>query len=321
MNTSGLMEHMHSYVAWLTERNYSARTLASKREAITLFITWAQERDLFASEQITRPILESYQSWLYRTRKKANGKPLSVGTQRSRLTALRAFFKWLCRQNHLIHNPASELILPREEKRLPQEPFSVQQINQICAVPDLKDPLGQRDRAILETLYSTAIRRIELVRLQIEDLNPERKTLQVRQGKGNKDRVVPVGERALQWLERYLDQVRPQLAINQRERALFLSATGTALHTGSLSRMVTKMIEKADIGRTQTGTGTRTGSCHLFRHSCATHMLENGADIRFIQQLLGHASLETTQIYTEVSIQQLQEVHARTHPAQKGRNG
>ena len=132
-------------------------------------------------------------------------------------------------------------------------------------------------------------------------------TLQIRQGKGRKDRVVPVGKRAIAWLERYLEEVRPQLIIQASESALFLSSYGEAFSPDVLSNKVAKYIKQADIGR--------QGSCHLFRHTCATHMLEGGADIRFIQQLLGHEKLETTQIYTEVSIKQLQEVHERTHPA------
>jgi integrase/recombinase XerD len=164
---------------------------------------------------------------------------------------------------------------------------------------------------MVETLYSTGMRRSELARLDMGDLNQEKHTLYVRKGKGRKDRVVPVGERALQWLARYLDDVRPRLELAVSERALFLTSYGEAFNPDVISRMVTKFIKKAEIGR--------TGSCHLIRHTCATHMLEGGADIRFIQQLLGHEKLETTAIYTEVSIEQLKAVHARTHPAENAK--
>jgi integrase/recombinase XerD len=178
----------------------------------------------------------------------------------------------------------------------------------ILNIPDIADPLGIRDRAMLETLYSTGIRRSELTNLEITDLNRERQTLQIRQGKGHKDRVVPLGQRALKWLERYLDEVRPKLLLEQSEKALFLTSYGEGFNPDVVSRMVSKFIKKAEIGR--------PGSCHLVRHSCATHMLEGGADIRFIQQLLGHEKLETTAIYTQTSIEQLKAVHARTHPAE-----
>ena len=190
---------------------------------------------------------------------------------------------------------------------MPEEALSIEQTELILSQPEINDPLGIRDRAILETFYSTGLRRSELVKLEVTDLNPERCTVRIRQGKGHKDRVIPIGQRALIWAERYLEDVRPQLLIDTGEKTLFLSSYGEAFNPDVLSRKITRYIKNADIGR--------KGSCHLFRHTCATHMLENGADIRYIQQLLGHEKLETTQIYTQVSIKQLQEVHARTHPA------
>ncbi len=176
----------------------------------------------------------------------------------------------------------------------------------ILSVPNVTDPLGIRDRAMLELLYSTGIRRSELARLQLRSLHGERKTLHV-QGKGGRDRIVPVGDRALAWLDKYLAQVRPLLAVHAGEQALFLTGYGRGFSANSLGNLIKQAIRKAH--------PDRAGNCHLLRHACATHMLEHGADVRIIQQLLGHAKLETTQIYTEVSIKLLQDVHARTHPA------
>jgi integrase/recombinase XerD len=275
-----------------------------------VFLAWAAERDLNRASQITRPILESYQRWLWRCTK-ANGQRLGWSTQRNRLSILKDFCRWLTRQNIILHNPASELELPRMEKRLPQAVLSLTEIEKLLAVPNVADSLGIRDRAMLELFYSCGIRRMELCRLELADLNAERRTLQVRLGKGKKDRVVPVGERALQWLEFYLQVVRPRLCLDTRTPALFLTGYGDAFNPDVVSRMVAGWIKQA--------TG-RVASCHLLRHTCATHMLENGADIRFIQQLLGHAKLDTTAIYTEVSIKQLQEVHARCHPSAKLKN-
>jgi len=163
-----------------------------------------------------------------------------------------------------------------------------------------------RDRAILELFYSCGLRRTELCRLELSSFHAERRTLHVR-GKGNKDRMVPVGWRAVQWLERYLTEVRPRLCLDTRTQALFLTGYGDAFNPDVLSRMVTAWLERAGL--------KHKGCCHILRHTCATHMLENGADIRYIQQLLGHEKLDTTAIYTEVSIKQLQEVHARCHPS------
>jgi len=229
----------------------------------------------------------------------------------SKMSILKDFCRWLTRQNIILHNPASELELPRMEKRLPQAVLSLTEIEKLLAVPNVADPLGIRDRAMLELFYSCGIRRMELCRLELADLNTERRTLHVRLGKGKKDRVVPVGERAILWLEHYLQAVRPRLCLDTRTQALFLTGYGGAFNPDVVSRMVAAWIRRV--------TG-RVASCHLLRHTCATHMLENGADIRFIQQLLGHAKLDTTAIYTEVSIKQLQEVHARCHPSAKLKN-
>jgi integrase/recombinase XerD len=167
--------------------------------------------------------------------------------------------------------------------------------------------LGVRDRAMLEVFYASGIRRAELCSLEMADVNPERGTLTVRRGKGKKDRVVPLGGRAASWVARYVREVRPRLSLDTRTQALFLTGYGEAFNPDVVSRMVSSWIRAAGLGS--------KGSCHLLRHSCATHMLEGGADIRYIQQLLGHEKLETTAIYTEVTIRQLLEVHARCHPA------
>ena len=207
----------------------------------------------------------------------------------------------------LLHNPASELEMPRPEKRLPQDVLSLGEVQRLMAVPDVADPLGIRDRAMLELFYSTGMRRTELCRLELPDLHTERRTVHIRQGKGHKDRMVPVGGHAAYWLERYLQETRPRLCLDTRTPALFLTGYGGPFNPDVLSRMVSVWMARAGL--------PKKGSCHLLRHTCATHMLEGGADIRYIQQLLGHAKLDTTAIYTEVSIKQLQEVHARCHPS------
>jgi integrase/recombinase XerD len=160
---------------------------------------------------------------------------------------------------------------------------------------------------MLEVLYATGLRRAELCRLECPDVNTERGTVTVRQGKGNKDRVVPLGPRAAVWVERYVRQVRVRLLIDTRTPALFLTGYGGPFNPDVFSRMVSGWMARVGL--------EKRGSCHLLRHTCATHMLEGGADIRFIQQLLGHEKLETTAIYTEVTIRQLLEVHARCHPS------
>jgi integrase/recombinase XerD len=189
---------------------------------------------------------------------------------------------------------------------LPRTVLTATEAERVLAVPDVATPLGLRDRAILETFYATGIRRSELMRLKVEDLDRGRQIVAIRQGKGKRDRFVPIGERALAWVERYLEEARPQLVVLPDPGHLFLTADGTSLGRNHLGKMVSTAVAVADIGK--------HGSCHLFRHTMATLMLEGGADIRFIQQMLGHARLDTTQVYAQVSLEALKAVHGATHP-------
>ncbi len=304
-----LAVHVEHFLDHQRMLNRTDKAVRSRWHGLKYFLRWAHERDLAYPAQVTHPILQSYQRGLFRYRK-ANGKPLSVSSQRDRIGAVKSLFSWLCREHVIEANPASDIELPRAEKRLPGEALSVSQIEAVMSVPDITDPLGIRDRALLELLYSTAIRRTEAARLRTADLNREKHILWVRQGKGKKDRVVPVGTRALQWIEKYIEDVRPLLAANPDEHALFLTGYGTAFNADVLGRRVRECMLKAGLEREGLGP-------HLLRHTCATHMLEGGADIRFIQELLGHEKLETTAIYTRVGIAQLQAVHARCHPAER----
>lgn len=294
-----------AWLARLETRAYSPRTVAARVWALRSFLTWAEARGLLRPSEVDKPVLEAFQRWLWGYRKE-NGQPLAVATQRGHLGAVQAFFAWACRENLLRANPAADLELPRKQPRSLPRTLSVAEIETILAVPDVADPLGVRDRAILETLYGTGLRRREIVNLDVGDVDRARGVVLVRRGKGGKDRLAPLGAQALAWIGRYLAECRPRLEIDAGEPALFLSGYGGRLNPNYLGNWVARVIAAAGIGK--------AGSCHLFRHACATHLLENGADLRMIQELLGHARLDTTQIYTAVSIAQLREVHARCHP-------
>jgi len=302
----GMAVMMDKFIEWMRVTNYSERTVENRLLYLSYFIEWAEERGITRPTEVTKPILERYQRYLYQYRKK-DGQPLSFRSQHSRLIPVRAWFKWLTKNNHILYNPASELELPRLERRLPKHVLTIREAETVLAVPNITDPLGLRDRAILETFYSTGIRRMEVINLKLYDMDVDRGTLMVRQGKGKKDRMVPIGARALAWIDKYLTEVRPRLIIDPNDTTLFLTHLGEAFTTNRLTQMVREYIDAADIGK--------RGSCHLFRHTMATLMLENGADVRFIQAMLGHAKLETTQIYTQVSIRKLKEIHEATHPA------
>ncbi|ADP11514.1 site-specific tyrosine recombinase XerC [Erwinia sp. Ejp617] len=296
------------FVKWRRERNWSETTLKVQTHHGYRFICWAQERGIHHAADVTRPVLERWQRHLWQYRK-ANGEPLSPRTQRTALQPLQVWFRWLAKQNLILANPAADLELPRLEKHLPRTILSVEQVEETVNLCDLTTLQGMRDRALLELLWSTGIRRGEVARLETWSADFSRKILTIVQGKGKQDRVIPVGERALWWLRHYLHEVRPEIVAVAGCKALFVAMDGVAgLTANGITHAVVPYLRAA---------GIEKGSCHLFRHAMATQMLENGADLRWIQAMLGHRSVESTQIYTQVSIRALQAVHASTHPAEQ----
>jgi integrase/recombinase XerD len=294
------------YLEWLRVRAFSDRTVLNRQAYLRFLVEWLEDRSVVMPGEVTKPVLERYQRHLYYYRQ-GNGRPLSFRAQHQRLVTVRAFFRWLAKQNVIPANPASELELPRLPHRLPPPVLTHEEIERVMVQPDLETPVGIRDRAIMEVFYSTGVRRTELANLRLVDLDGARGTLMIREGKGGRDRIVPIGERAIHWVQKYLEEVRPQWALSPDNGILFLSMLGDSLHPDGLTTRVRNYVRAADIGK--------TGACHAFRHAMATAMLDAGADIRSIQEILGHASLESTQLYTHVSIRKLQAIHAATHPA------
>ena len=309
----GLAALVEDYLAHLASAHYSPHTVRNRRSHLRQFCRWCEARGIARPVEVTRPVLERYRQWLFHYRRD-DGRALSWATQGHKLVAVKMYLKWLARSNVLLYNPASELELPRRPRRLPVAVLTLAEVERVLAQPDVRDPLGVRDRAILETLYSTGMRRMEIVGLALYDVDVERGTVLIRLGKGAKDRMVPIGERALAWIERYLAQVRPALVVPPDDGHLFLSRRGRPFTLKGMTRLCHRRVQAAGV--------TKAGSCHIFRHTCATLMLERGADIRFIQEMLGHEHLATTAVYTRVSIGKLKQMHEATHPsAQLGRRG
>ena len=300
-----LLAWMGAHLEHLLVTGYSKDTVRARRVAIRRFIAWCDERGLQRPADVTKQVLERYQRHLFYYRK-PDGRPLTTGTQMGCLAPLKLWFKWLARENHILYNPASEIELPRTEKRLPRVVLSVQEVEAIIAETEPDNPMGLRDRALLDLLYSTGLRRTEAAGLAVHDIDFHRRIAIVREGKGRKDRIVPVGARALHWLDKYLLEARPKL-LTFEHTVLFVNDYGDPAPPEFVAARVKKYMTCAGIDR--------PGAAHLLRHACATHMLEGGADIRFLQAMLGHENLETTAIYTHVAIDKLQAIHAATHPA------
>jgi integrase/recombinase XerD len=302
---TALARYMEAHFEWMLVTGYSEDTIRARRIALRRFIAWCAERGIDKPQDITKPVLERYQKHLFYYRKE-DGAPLTLGTQFGCLAPLKTWFKWLARENHLLYNPASELQLPKIPKHLPRSILSVPEMEAILNQAEPTTAQGLRDRAMLEVLYSTGLRRMELPHLALYDVDLNRRLVFVREGKGRKDRVIPIGLRAVAWVEKYLREARPELMAGECE-SLFLSDYGETITPEFLAGKVKRYMEFAGVNK--------PGATHLFRHACATHMLEGGADIRYIQAMLGHASIETTEIYTHVAIDKLREIHDATHPA------
>jgi integrase/recombinase XerD len=296
---------LNQYLENLLVKGFTEHTARTRKGQIVSFLEWLRERGIEEPLEVTRPVLERYQRYLFHYRKK-NGAPMSFRSQHSLLVAVRQWFRWMTRENHIMHNPASELELPKQGHHLPKHVLSVSEVEQVLQQPEIEDPMGLRDRALLEVLYATGMRRMEVAGLKLYDMDFDGGTLLIRQGKGRKDRMVPIGKRAVAWMLKYIHEARPHLVSEPDDYTIFLTNAGECLVLDYISQLVHYYVNKAKIGK--------QGSAHLFRHTMATLMLDGGADIRFIQQMLGHVSLRTTERYTHVSIRKLQKVYEATHP-------
>jgi site-specific recombinase XerD len=300
---------------WLEAAGYSPKTRVNYARETRRLITWLAENTAISTVAEVLPShLGQYQVSLYQTEIEKGGKRrrLSSGAQAGALAAARKFFTWLGRERLVAVNPASGLELPRKVKRLPAGIPTPAEVRRMLECIPTNRPRDLRDRAILEMLYGTGLRRAELLNLALYDLNLEAGTLHVRLGKGGQDRIIPVVDSLKGMLKRYLEEARPKLA-KAGETHLFVSsrAGGRKLDPSDIARIVTKAARKAGIAKPITP--------HALRHGCATHLLKGGADIRQIQKLLGHRRLSSTEVYTHVEVSDLAQVLSRCHP--RGKRG
>lgn len=286
---------------------YAARTVPAYLSDLRVFLAWLDGRGVALADVRTQDLL-AYQTDTYAARKK-DGRPYSTSLQTNRITAVKGFFRFLYRRGFLLHDPAAAVEYPRAEQRLPRAILTRQEARKLVEAPETRSPAGLRDRAILETLYATGIRVSELRKLTLQDVDTEERLLRVVLGKGGKDRNLPLTRAAAAAIEAYLLLGRPKLRGARGSARLFLAPRGGVLHASTANDIVHAWAQKVGIKRAIT--------CHSFRHSVATHLLKGGADIRHIQTLLGHASLQATERYTRVEVSDLMEVIRRAHPRGK----
>jgi integrase/recombinase XerD len=304
----------HRFLEWLEAGGYSPKTRVNYGRDVREFIDWiAGETELSAIGEVSSAHLQQYQLVLFQREqegKEEEPRRLSLGAQVNKLAAVRKFFGWLLGEGMLAHNPASALELPKRPRSLPRTVLTPQEARRLIEATPVKKPKDIRDRALIEVLYATGIRRAELIGLKMYDLDLNAATLKVSHGKGNTVRIVPLTSSAIAALKLYLEESRPVYARQGIQTALFVSSrSGGPLDADDIVRIVRKAARRAKIAKHITP--------HTLRHSVATHLLAGQADIRQIQKLLGHRRLTSTEIYTRVEIGDLQEVIARCHPREK----
>lgn len=283
---------------------YVPKTVQGYLTLVRQYLAWLAARGLSLAEARSQD-LSAYQGDLLAARKK-DGKPYSTSQQMRQVTVLKSLYDFLHRRSYLLTNPAGSLEYPHVEQRLPRSVLSREEARKLVEAPDTSTPLGLRDRAILETFYATGIRAGELANLKLDDVDTEERLLRVVLGKGRKDRNVPLTRPAAEAIEAYLLHGRPRMQGAKRSALLFVALRGGRMHDDTLNTVIRSWAKNAGTSKHVT--------CHTLRHSAATHLLKGGADIRHIQKLLGHASLQTTERYTRVEISDLKEVLKRAHP-------
>lgn len=286
---------------------WSPRTIDTYAGELRPLFEFLDSAGLDSLAGLTRDLVEEYRTRLFYA--KARGRNLALSTQRVRLQAVKRFVRFLAADRYLLLDVAAVVELPRAPRTLPRVILTEDEVALLMDAPDVSEPLGVRDRTLLEVLYGTGLRNAECSALALDAVDFERRVLHVVQGKGNKARVVPLGDEAVAWLEEYLARVRPLLAPTVQAERVFLSCRGRALHRTDLSQIVARLARQAGL--------TKHVTPHVLRHSCATHMLRRGASLRHLQVLLGHASTETTQRYTRVELSDLRRVIRRYHPRER----
>lgn len=308
-NRQGTWSLIEAFLDFRKKKNYALGTLAYNRIFLEDFGAYLEQSLRKEIQAVTPADLEGYVRYLALHYKPRYREKLSEPSIFARVSVVRGFFRYLTKRGHLLYDPSLNMPQPKINTHAPRVTLTVDEVERLLEVPNLKTATGLRDRAILEVFYSTGLRAGELVKLNLFDIDLKEKTVRVVKGKGGKDRTVPLGEVAVFFLHRYLREGRPKLIRTEKENALFVSRQGNRLENSSLMMMMREVRERASLEKRVT--------CHVLRHTFATHMLEGGADIRDIQRLLGHASPETTQIYARVSEENLHEVLRKSHPAEK----
>ncbi|MGH1755469.1 site-specific tyrosine recombinase XerD [Enterococcus hirae] len=291
-------EEINDYLHYLTiERGLSLNTRKSYERDLLQYLHYLEDEQITSWQDVDRYVVINYLEKMHDEKK----APTTVTRM---ITSLRRFHQFLRQERLTDHDPMQHIDTPKKVQKLPST-LSLTEVERLIETPDTTKNLGIRDRAILEVMYATGMRVSELVGLKLSDLHLSLGLVQTL-GKGDKERIIPLGDYAIQWLERYLDEARPLLVANPSETHVFVNHHGTGLSRQGIWKNLKQLVREAGINKEVTP--------HTLRHSFATHLLENGADLRTVQELLGHADISTTQIYTHITKKRMTDVYKQHFP-------
>ncbi len=290
---------LKEYLAHLKlEKNLSVNTVTSYKNDITAFITFLKSNKIDDPSNITSDHISSFFKVL-------KNLGLAGSSSARYFSSLKGFFLYLLKNKYILKNPIEKISAPKISKKLPGV-LDINEVEKILSLPDVKDKLGLRDKAILELFYACGTRVSELLNLKVNDLFLTDEIIRVF-GKGSKERLIPIGSSAIKWINEYLKKSRPLLMKKMKsENYLFLNSRSSKLSRMGIWKIIDRYVKEAGI--------TKDVHPHTFRHSFATHLLEGGADLRAVQEMLGHADISTTQIYTHIDRDYIKQVHKQFHP-------
>jgi integrase/recombinase XerD len=301
-------ELLTKFLGWLQIRNYSPRTVSDYGYNLGSFFRFLEHAAVADVQGITTATLTDFQRWFYYQPTK-RGQARGVVNQNLVLATVKSFFRFLKNEGFIHGNPAEAVEYAREPRSLPRNVLTPKEANRIIDSIDTTTALGYRDRTILEVFYATGVRNQELRNLTVADANLEEELLRVNGGKGGHDRVVPLSRVACKFLETYIKGIRPQLLGGKATDRLFVSMRGNPIDAHTVGDVVKKYARLASVKKHVTP--------HVWRHTCATHLVKNEANLRHVQDILGHRSLHTTERYLSLTITDLKEAHRKFHPREK----
>lgn len=291
-------EEIRQFIVYLgVEKGLSQNTQAAYRRDLNKFMDYLKGKGISSLEEVTRSQIVAYLAFLL----DYGAAPASVARN---LSSIKTFYRFLINEGLIKDNPTENLESPRLKRKLPGV-LTVDEVDRLLTMPDPVKPLGIRDRAMFELMYASGMRVSELLALKVDDVNLSAGFAHC-MGKGKKERIVPINQTAIEWVTRYLTRTRPMLLNDLGERTLFLNAHGQPMTRQGFWKLLSGYARKANIEKEVTP--------HTLRHSFATHLLENGADLRAVQEMLGHADIGTTQIYTHLTRSRIREVYNASHP-------